>query len=201
MNYKRDWCSRKVRVSIATMNEVKVRAVEEAFRRFCNIGEVIPVKPPSLPSQPAGSLMVYRGALKRALEARRNADFGVGVEAGPIEFYTSTGFIETQIAVIVGPNSRVSVGLSSSFELPQGIVDRVLHGEELAAAVRVPRSGDIGEGIGYIGYLTGGFTTRQDLTLQAVTMALVPWIGGFDSDLMTVEEALEIAGYHGGGRD
>ncbi|MCE4629061.1 MAG: inosine/xanthosine triphosphatase [Desulfurococcales archaeon] len=188
-------CVSGVRVAIATRNKIKVRAVEKVFKRFCNVTNIIAVTPPQLPQQPSGAIEVFRGALTRAKVARKYGDFGVGVEAGPIEFYTSTGFIETQVAVIVGPSNKVSVGLSPSFELPHPVLDKILKGLELADAVNVPRSGDIGEQIGYIGYVTSGFITRQDLTVHALVMALVPWIAGFDSELMSVDEISEMLGY------
>ena len=112
---------------------------------------------------------------------------GVGVEAGPIEFYTGSGFIEIQAAVIVGPGDRVSVGLSPGFELPRGLLGPVLNGVELGRLVR-ERPGDIGEGIGYVGLLSRGRITRQDLTEYSIIMALLPWANGYYKELPTLDE-------------
>ncbi|MCE4601475.1 MAG: DUF84 family protein [Desulfurococcales archaeon] len=181
-------CGYKARVAVATKNSVKLRAVEKAFKRYCNVNSVVSVDPPPISKQPHGALDVVAGALARAERAYSEGDFGVGIEAGPIEFYASHGYIETQIAVVIGPGNRVSVGLSPSFEVPQMVVDGMLDGVELAELVPVKRRGDIGEGVGYIGIVTRGYITRQDLTEAAVVMALAPWIGGFHYELQTIEE-------------
>ena len=149
---------------------------------------MIPVDPPKdLPPQPSGSLEVVRGALRRAEVARGSGDMGVGVEAGPIEFYTGSGFIEVQVAVIVGPGNRVSIGLSPGFELPRGLLEPVLRGVELGALVR-DRPGDIGEGVGYVGLLSRGRITRQDLTEYSIIMALLPWVNDYYKELPTLKE-------------
>ncbi len=136
---------------------------------------------------------MVRGALRRAEIARGSGDMGVGVEAGPIEFYTGTGFIEVQVAVIVGPGDRVSVGLSPGFELPRGILEPVLRGVELGSLIR-ERPGDIGEGIGYVGLLSRGRITRQDLTEYSIVMALLPWANGYYRELPTLKEYRDLLG-------
>ena len=169
------------RVAVATGNRMKVVAVEKAFSLYCNVSRVYRVDAPrGLPRQPRG-VEVVAGALARALAGLSSgADFGVGVEAGPVEFYTTTGWLEVQVAVIAGPGERVSVGVSQGFELPPGVAERVaLEGVELAEAVGGIRPGDLGEGVGYIGVLTRGHVTRSDLTMQAVIMALTPWVSGW----------------------
>jgi len=148
--------------------------------------------PEGLPRQPVG-VEVVRGALLRAIKAREHGvEYGGGVEAGPVEFYTTTGFIETQVAVIVGPGDRASVGVSASFELPPGVAEKVaLMGVELGETAPAKRPGDLGEGVGYIGVLTRGHVTRLDLTVQAVVMALTPWISGWWGQLRKAGELLE----------
>ncbi len=173
-------CGAPASFAIATMNPMKVRAVERVARRYCNVTGVYSVQPPpGLPSQPVGLRELVSGAVSRALRAAEEAVFGVGVEAGPMEFYSTTGFIEVQVAAVVGPGERVSLGLSPGFELPPQVVESLIDGVELAEAVEVPRRGDIGESIGYIGYLTWGGVTRQDLTEHAIAMALAPWANGY----------------------
>lgn len=182
-------CS-SARVAVATGNRMKVIAVQKAFTYYCDVSKVYMVRAPDwLPRQPRGS-EVFAGALARAMAALSSgADFGVGVEAGPLEFYTTTGWLEVQVAVIAGPGKRVSVGVSQGFELPPGIAEKVaLEGIELAEAVGEKRPGDLGEGVGYIGVLTRGYVTRSDLTLQAVLMALTPWISGWWRSLARAEE-------------
>ena len=181
----------KLVVAIGSLNKLKVRSVTRVLRRFYDV-EVIPVSvATSVPRQPIGSRDLVLGALERALGALNlvpRADWGVGVEAGLMEFYTRTGFLETQVAVIVDRDCRVSIGLSPSFELDPETVRLMAMGLELPQAKKIPRTvGDIGEIIGYIGYATQGLITRQYLTEAAIAMALVPRING-GNWLLTVEE-------------
>ncbi|MEB3764920.1 MAG: DUF84 family protein [Desulfurococcales archaeon] len=178
------------KVGVATMNPGKIRAISKAFKRFCNIEEIVVVSVPGkLPPQPAGSLDITRGAFLRAINGyRKTGEAGVGVEAGPMEFYAPGGFIETQVSAII-INGKVSVGLSSSFPLPRKLLSKMVYGVELGSLVEEKRSiSDIGESIGYIGLATEGAVTREDLTFQSVVMALVPWIKGYDYDLPSIKE-------------
>ena len=151
----------------------------------------------SVSRQPVGLDELVRGALERAYHARRlaGADYGVGVEAGLFEFPTSTGFIETQVAVIVGPGLRASLGTSYSFELPPWLVSEMLRGRELSEAYRARRGLNVKEGIGYIGVETWGSTTRQELTMQAIEAAILPWIQGA-SWLQRAEDLARVVGAH-----
>ncbi|MEM1873927.1 MAG: inosine/xanthosine triphosphatase [Acidilobaceae archaeon] len=184
------------RVAVGSLNPVKLRAVERVLSRYYDaVVEGVSVET-SVGSQPVGSRDVLLGALERALGAlsMKRAEWGVGIEAGPIEFYTSSGFIEIEVAVIVDRDCRVSVGLSSGFEIDPSIVPAMLLGGELSQLVRVNRGvKDLGESIGYIGYLSSGFVTRQELTEQAVLAALLPRLAGA-SWLARVEELSARAG-------
>ncbi len=178
-------------VAVGTSNDLKVRAVQNAFKRYIDVDIIkVPIKT-SVSAQPVGVTELLRGAFERAYNALntiKNASFGVGIEAGLMEFYTSTGFLETQIVLILGSNRRISIGLSPSFELPKGIVERLLEGTELSEACRLRRGKrDLGEVVGYVGVKTWGSITRLELTEIAVRMALIPW---FERNewLITLEE-------------
>ena len=185
-------CQARSRVGVATGNRGKLKAALDAFQALCNVDTINMVDPPGgLPAQPVGR-EVFEGAVRRAAAAyEAGYDFGVGIEAGPIEFYTSTGWIEVQVAVIVGPEGRASVGISPGFEVEPGLLARMLEGEELGSLVYDRRPGDLGESIGYIGLLTRGVVTRSDLTRHAVIMALVPWASGWWRSLTVYERLLD----------
>ena len=167
----------RVEVAVATSNPMKVRAVERVFKRFFD-PLVKPVRVDhGVPSQPVGR-QVYEGAYKRAILALETtgADFGVGIEAGPI-IIDPVGYLEGQIAVVAS-REGIGVGVSPLFMLPSSIMDMVVSGVELSNAFKHGRSHDIGESIGVIGIVTQGAVTRQDLTEAALTMALLPFIAG-----------------------
>ncbi len=192
-------CNMISRAAIATSNRSKIIAAKRVLERLCGIGRIEEIRAPkNLPSQPVGGLEVFRGALVRALTAYKNTSgegFGIGLEAGLLEFYSGNGYLEGEVAVIVGPGDRVSVGTSSLFPLPTSIIDRMKRGEELSSLVgRRVYAGDIGESIGYIGVASRGFITRVDLHVEAIAMALLPWVEGFYYDLPHVREYSRIVG-------
>jgi len=178
-------CDEPAMFAIATGNPMKVRSLRIAARRFCNVKQVITTPAPAgLPAQPVGWRQLVEGALARAKAAYASlaeSGFGVGVEAGPATIGRFT--VELQVAAIVGPGGGVSIGTSQGFMMPRRVEEEVLGGVELGAAAGVERPGDIGESIGYIGVLTRGAVTRQDLTVASIVMALLPWVNGYHGDL------------------
>ncbi len=174
------------RAGIATSNPGKINALKKVLARYCGIAEVNVIRAPEgLPEQPVGSIEVVRGAVLRALEsfkALNGKGYGFGLEAGPLEFYTHNGYIEAEVAAVIGPQGRVSIGVSSMFPLPSHIVGRMKHGVPLGG-MAPRRAIDTGDSIGYIGVLTWGGVTRVDLHVQALTSALIPWISGFQDEL------------------
>ncbi|WP_460123895.1 inosine/xanthosine triphosphatase [Stetteria hydrogenophila] len=183
-------------MALGSGNPVKRMAVEKAFSYYFDASVVAVPVHTGVPPQPVGLGEVVRGAALRAVRALEKVDsahFGVGVEAGLIEFIGSTGFIEVQIAVVAGRDGRASIGLSPGFELPPWIVAEMLKGAELSSVAGIERGRrDIGEHVGYIGVKTWGRVTRHDLTEQAVIMALTPWLDD-PSWLVSVDELLEQA--------
>ncbi|MCE4612433.1 MAG: inosine/xanthosine triphosphatase [Desulfurococcales archaeon] len=169
-----------VRVAVGSTNPVKVRGVQLVFSRYYD-ASVFPVSVDNgVGPQPVG-LAVLRGAFNRAINALKSvqgADFSVGIESGPVDFYGRV-MLETQVALILDRKGRASIGISASFPLPPEILERVVMGEELSRAFSSIRPGDLGESIGVIGYATQGLITRLDLTIQAVASALLPFIHGW----------------------
>jgi inosine/xanthosine triphosphatase len=189
-------CSMRL-AGIATGNKGKVRSVTRVLADFCGLHpeKLLVLSPPdNLPRQPVGSLEVYSGALRRAYHAWKRLPepgYGIGVEAGLIEFYVHNGFLEGQIAVVIDPSGRVSVGLSQFFPLPTNIVEGMKKGRELSDYLTERNSvGHVRHHIGYIGLATWGAVTREDLTYQAVLMALLPWIQGWSYELENVDTVL-----------
>ncbi|MEB3861546.1 MAG: DUF84 family protein, partial [Desulfurococcales archaeon] len=90
------------RVAVGTGNPVKVAAVERVLSRYIDLEAVEPVRvDPGVPRQPVGFNQLLLGALNRATRSRiaAGADYGVGVEAGPISL--SGILLETQVAIVV----------------------------------------------------------------------------------------------------
>ncbi len=165
----------RCRIGVGTSNEMKVKASVKAMRLLCGSVEAIPIPVEGLKPQPVGFRELLRGALVRAATAleRASADYGVGVEAGPV--LVEGVPVELQVAAIVDREGCVSIGFSQGFMLPSVWTDRVLEGVELGdiASKELKRPG-IGVRQGLIAYLTSGLISRGDLTFDALVMALVP---------------------------
>jgi len=162
-------------VAVGSLNPTKVYAVKRAFRILCE-PVVKGVRVGSgVPSQPIGLSEILLGAINRAKNAieELGTDYGVGIEAGVME--TVAGPLELQVAAILDRELRISIGLSQAFPLPRRWLSRLRERVELEAIVaeELGRK-DIGEKLGFIGYLTHGLVTRTDLSYNAVLMALVP---------------------------
>jgi inosine/xanthosine triphosphatase len=140
------------RVAVGSTNPVKINAVRRAFRLLCSaIVEGVAVDS-GVPPQPVGFREVIAGAVNRAVNALSEGfDYGVGVEAGLVD--TGAEQIELQVAAIVGPGGRVSLGLSQGFMIPPAWVEEVHKRVELGdiAARETGRAG-IGEKLGLIGF-------------------------------------------------
>jgi len=183
-----------MKACIGSSNEMKLRAARRAFR---SIGvshvEMVGVES-GVPPQPVGLKDIVLGSINRARQALSlcNADFGVGVESGLTPFPSPSGFLVFQLATVIDSNERVSTGISPGFELYDWENKEVSQGVELSKIVENVRNpGDMGEHIGYIGYMTHGIVTRFDLTYYAIIMALKPWIHGDTSRLLSISGYLE----------
>ena len=163
------------KIAVGSLNPVKINAVRRAFRLLCNPIVVGVSVLSGVSPQPIGLEEILYGALNRAMKARKakNADYGVGIEAGVIT--TSVEPIELQAAVIVDREDGVTLGFSQAFPLPHNWLRELIERVELERVVeRVLSRKGIGEKLGLIGYLTQGLVTRTDLSYNAVLMALIP---------------------------
>ncbi len=165
-------------VAVGSMNKTKIYGTIRAWRHYGSAKIVAVDVRPSVEPQPKGWKSTFKGALDRAVKALNQleeADYGVGIEAGLLPAPFPSGYMEAQVAVIVDKNDRVSVGISSGFEIPYTMLEHILGGEELGvtAAKRLGRK-SIRDTVGLIGILSKGAITRSDLAYQAVLHALIP---------------------------
>jgi len=168
-----------MRINVATDNPLKLRGVKEAFRELFPGADpiVIRVDGPG-PDQPIGE-EVISGAISRARAAisAGEADFGVGIEAGAIRFPGSSRWFAIQGCAIVDRDGRVSLGFGPAFEIPEGISEPILAGEEMRDVIRrVYRLTEKEVSLGLIHHLSSGRIDRAELTRQPVMMALLPWL-------------------------
>lgn len=169
------------RVALGSTSPAKARAVEEALRavhgRFVAVTHVAAAS--GVPDQPVGDDETLRGAEARARAALRlvpGALLGVGIEAG-VTGGAAEGMSTFAWVVAVDQAGRVGRARSATFELPGYLAARVEAGTELGdaldAAFGLERAKD---GPGAAGVLSRGLVTRSELYVQAVVLALLPWL-------------------------
>jgi inosine/xanthosine triphosphatase len=168
-------------VAVGSKNPAKVKGVVKVFSQYFPKVDVQPIDASIVTRlQPHGLEEILDGATKRARFAKRQlkADFGVGVEAGIVSVDSKFGFLNQQFAAVTGRGGKVSFGTSAGFALPSNLVKRMIReGRELEYyAEKITGVKRIAEKEGIVHYLTRGFISRTDLTVQCVTAALVPWL-------------------------
>jgi inosine/xanthosine triphosphatase len=168
-----------MRVVVASVNPVKLRAVSLGFQRMFpeqefQVEQLAGVQGDS--SQPRGDLETLQQASDRAERAARLiplADFWVGVEGGIEEQ-------EKQMAafawIVVKNRDRAARGRTGTFYLPQAVANLVRQGKELGEAddIVFGRSNSK-QANGAVGILTGDVVDRTQLYEQAVILALIPF--------------------------
>ncbi|KAF5078614.1 inosine/xanthosine triphosphatase [Methanobacterium aggregans] len=166
-----------MKVAVGSRNPVKIRATENVLKNFYKDIQVYGVDVDSgVPSQPLGLDQTIKGAVNRAKNAHsRDVDLSVGIESGLMETPSSiTGYIDLQWCAIFDGN-RVTLGVSSGFEYPPGVIEEVLKGREVGDVMdEVTGISNLGEKTGAVSHLTHGLLDRVGNTEQCVLMAMVP---------------------------
>ena len=166
-------------MAAGTKNPAKVEGVRDAFSKYFDDFELVPVDSSSVArAQPRGLDEMSAGATARAQFALSTVggDFGVGVEAGI--FTIGDFYFDNQVAAVVDGSGKVSLGHSAGYMLPREAMEKLFRvGRELERwAEEVSGIKEVGDKGGLIKYLTKDRMTRTELTEQCVVTALVPWL-------------------------
>lgn len=164
-----------LRVHVGSHNLIKAQAVRAVFEKVFGPVEVYLVPVASgVPTQPFDDETAL-GACERARRTLGDADFGVGIEAGLIWHKSLRLYFDVQFCAIVSQDGKLTVGHGSGFVYPKSVIERVRKGHSVGG-VMSELSGieQLGHKEGAIGYLSKNLLTREQLTEQAVLMALLP---------------------------
>jgi inosine/xanthosine triphosphatase len=164
-------------VHVGTDSPLKLRAVRRVFVDLFGRADVrsVPVDT-GVPEQPMNQ-QVSVGAMNRARAALKEADFGVGVEAGVVWDASVGDFLDVQYCAVVDRAGRVTLGHGPGFEYPPAVVERLRAGKTVSQAMaELTGVHEIGSKYGAVGYLTERRMDRDALTEAAVLMAMVPRI-------------------------
>jgi inosine/xanthosine triphosphatase len=168
--------------AVGSTNPVKLQAAAAALARMfpgrpVRIHSVAAAS--GVPDQPWGEEETRGGALNRAraaLAAAPDCILGIGQEGGLVE--SPAGLLACAWFAVT--DGRVTgEGRSASFLLPAALAERVRAGQELGhAADALFDRHNCKQDEGAIGLLSGGVLGRQELYVQGLIMALLPFRPG-----------------------
>lgn len=165
-------------VAVGSTNPVKVAAVGTIIHRVWPEAQVEGISVPSgISEMPLSEAEIIRGARNRAQAALEGlaADLGVGLEGGLHQ--ESFGWALQGWVAVVDGSGRSHIGSGTRLLLPEGIVQRVLAGEELGFVMDdLLGEENVKQKGGAIGALTAGLITRQDAFTHSVAYALAPFL-------------------------
>jgi len=168
---------RQLRVNVGSTNPVKIEAVRKVLGKIYSKVEISSIKVETgVPSEPKED-EVIRGAMNRAKAAIRDADIGVGIEAGLLWDNAINWYFDVQFCVIVDSSGKATIGHGPGFWYPPKIIDEVDKGLTVNDAMRkLTGIEEIGHNMGAVGYLSKGLIDRTSLTEQSVIAAFIPRI-------------------------
>ncbi len=172
-------CPRPQCIAVGSHNPVKVASTQAVFTRLCRAAitvQAVEVES-GVPAQPWGDEQTRRGAIQRALEARRRTGcaWGIGFEGGLLD--VSGDLYTSAWCAVVGPDGRLSTASGENLLLPPAVAAEVRRGVELGTAIdHLSGARGTKRRGGAIGVLTDGLLTRTEAYEHLLMMALAPFL-------------------------
>ncbi len=158
-----------LKVCIASKNEIKIEATKEVFNDFFRgIKMEYDSIDAGIEKQPFGEKILH-GAIERAKHAVKNADYGIGIEAG-IKEENGIFFIEQYVA-IADKVGYITYGKSPAFQCPEWILEEIKEGKEMKEII--PFKDEEERKKGAVWYFSRKMD-RKEITKSAILMALIP---------------------------
>jgi inosine/xanthosine triphosphatase len=164
---------------VGSKNPVKIKAFENTLQRLFKDKQihVVGVDAPSLvPDQPMTEKQTQQGALNRVeyCQKHHQADFYAAMEGGVDSFEYGAA---TFAYVVIANNTIRQVGRTANLPIPNSVYQALQHGEELGPLMdSLFGTSNIKQKGGAIGLLTNGAETRTSTYMQALTLAMAPFL-------------------------
>lgn len=168
-----------ISIVVGSKNPVKVEAAREAISAFFPESDIdcMGVDAPSgVAEQPMGEEETRVGAENRVrhCQAHYQADFFVAVEGGVAAFPEGPA---TFAYVVIASEKQCSVSRSASLPLPRDVYAQLQAGGELGPIMdALFATKHTKQKIGAINFLTQNKATRKGAYVQALTMAMAPFL-------------------------
>ncbi len=169
-----------MKVIVGSKNPVKINSSKVGFEKIFSketfIVEGVDV-PSGVSDQPMTDEETLQGAINRAKRAKADhpsADYWVGIEGGLDG--DELGLLAFAWVAIVSKN-QIGQSRTSTFHLPPKVTELIYQGIELGLANdQVFKETNSKQKGGAVGSLTNGVLGRTEYYVQAVTLALVPFL-------------------------
>lgn len=180
---------KRIKIVVGSANPVKIDSVQAAFQRLFGVFFELQVLgfpcDSGIARQPMSDNECIEGAVNRAATALRlvpDADYSVGVEAGlcRVSYGGGRSFDRTWVVILNKGGQEEGLGSSAGCLVPQHIVEQIT--KETSGLGRIMNKrlqrNDIAQKEGYVGVVTNGAVTREDVTQQAIMVASAIFING-----------------------
>lgn len=172
-----------MKICVASKNPTKINSAKAAFELVFpeNLIEAEGFSSESgVPDQPMGDAETFQGALNRAEWVRKAnpiADYWVGIEGGLIE--NKAGEMEAMAWMVVLDKRKMGKARTAGFFIAPKTIQLIKEGLELGHADEqtfgVTNSK---QKMGSSGLLTNNIITRERFYIDAIVLALIPFING-----------------------
>ena len=158
-----------MRIVLASINPVKLSALESVARQVFPDATCIPLSLPSgVSNQPIGEETMI-GAINRAKAAFRYGDIGVGIEGGISKVYNAYYSFG---AVAIYDGEILASSTSGWYELPSWVMNEINEGKELGDVVdEIKGEKNIKQREGAVYHFTNGIMDRKALYEHGLRLA------------------------------
>ncbi|HEY8364710.1 MAG TPA: DUF84 family protein [Haloplasmataceae bacterium] len=148
-----------LKVIVGSTNRVKVNAIKNVFANYEVTGIDISSK---VSAQPISDQETIKGAINRALGAKRFGDIGIGLEGGVQQ--TSYGMLLVNYGALIDNDNKVYLAGGSRILLPNEIAKEIYKGRELGDIMdQYTQRQNIKHEEGAVGVFTANFVKRIDI--------------------------------------
>ncbi len=164
-----------IKINVGTQNNMKIETAKKVFSSIfkdCSVTGVIVSSGTS--AQPFNS-ETLKGAITRAKESIKDADYGIGIEAGLVWNEQLNYYFDVHYTAILDKYGTMTYGQSSGFVYPNELIEILKNESDIYSALeKYTKVKDIGRSEGMAGFFSHNMITRSDLVKQALIMAMIP---------------------------
>lgn len=149
----------KLKVVVGSTNQVKVQAIANVFANYEVTGMAISSK---VSAQPMTDQETIKGAINRAIGAKRYGDIGIGLEGGVQQ--TTYGLLLVNYGALVDEVNNLYIAGGARILLPNEVAKEIYLGKELGDVMdKYCHKIGVKHDEGAVGVFTNNFVKRQEM--------------------------------------